>query len=85
MPVVQLVEERRFDPPRAVEVEHHGGWWPGFQHAWQVCDDGRGWMADVEWSERYDWGLGRHVLAVPPGRVRAVTGEGSGSPRRADR
>ena len=36
-PSVRLIEERRFDPPRAVEVEHNGRWWPGFQYAWRLC------------------------------------------------
>jgi hypothetical protein len=67
---VQLLEERRFDPPRHVEVEHNGAWWPAFQFAWRRCDDTRGWMADVEWAERYDRGLRKHVTMVPPERLR---------------
>jgi hypothetical protein len=73
VPVVRLIEERRFDPPRRVEVEKDGRWWPGFQHAWRVCDDGRGWMADVEFSARYDWGWGKHMGTVTPHRVRLPT------------
>jgi len=51
-------------------VEKNGHWWPGFQHAWRVCDDDRGWMADVEFSARYDWGIGKHLSSVTPERVR---------------
>jgi hypothetical protein len=68
--VVRLIEERRFDPPRPVEVERDGGWWPGFQHAWRVCDDERGWTADVEYVVRYPWGIGKHLSSVTPDRVR---------------
>jgi len=46
--VVHLIDEKKFDPPRHVEVESHGRWWPAFQSAWRLCDDHRGWMADVE-------------------------------------
>jgi hypothetical protein len=53
---VRLIEERRCDPPRAVEVEHNGAWWPAPQIAWRLCDDTRGWMADVSWTEQHDWG-----------------------------
>src|SRR5438067_453068 len=31
---VRLLEERRFDPPRLVDVEHDGAWWAGIQRAW---------------------------------------------------
>ena len=58
--LVHLVAERRFTPPRLVEVERDGYWWPGFQHAWRLCDDGRG------------WGRGKHLDCVPPGRVRLL-------------
>ena len=68
--LVHLVAERRFTPPRLVEVERDGYWWPGFQHAWRLCDDGRGWMAAVEYVAVYDWGRGKHLDCVPPGRVR---------------
>jgi hypothetical protein len=67
---VRLIEERRFDPPRPVEIEHHGRWWPGLQYAWRLCDDQRGWMADVTWTEQHDWGLGRYIPLVPPSRIR---------------
>ncbi|MCU1604363.1 MAG: hypothetical protein JWP46_828 [Modestobacter sp.] len=59
-----------FDPPRRVEVEKDGAWWTGFAFAWRLCDDDSGWMAGVEFSARYDWGLGNHRLMVPPERVR---------------
>lgn len=70
--LVHLVAERRFTPPRLVEVERDGYWWPGFQHAWRLCDDGRGWMAAVEYVVIYDWGRGKHLDCVPPGRVRLL-------------
>lgn len=69
-PPVRLVEERRFNPPHAVEVEHNGRWWPGTQSAWRLCDDRRGWMAEVRWTEQHDWGLGTYLPMVPPARVR---------------
>jgi hypothetical protein len=55
---VHLIEERRFDPPRPVEIEHDGRWWAGTQTAWRLCDDARGWMADVTWTEQHDWAPG---------------------------
>ena len=70
MTAVRLVEERRFDPPRPVDVEHAGQWWCGYQAAWRLCDDQRGWMADVTWTEQHDWGPGKYVTMVRPERVR---------------
>ena len=67
---IRLIEERRCDPPRPVVVEHGGEWWPGLQPAGQLCDDGRGLRADVEYSVRYDWGIGKHLRTVPPERLR---------------
>jgi hypothetical protein len=72
MGVVHLIEERLFDSPRPVEVEHGGRWWVGTQAAWRLCDDGRGWMADCTWTEQHDWGPGRYLTMVPPERVRVV-------------
>jgi hypothetical protein len=69
---VRLLKERRFDPPRPVEVEHSGRWLPGVQHAWRLCDDGRGWLADVEYVVDYPWGRGKHLRVVPPERVRVA-------------
>jgi hypothetical protein len=69
---VQLLEQRIFDPPRPVEVEHNGAWWPASQSSWRLCDDGRGWMADCTWAEQHDWGLGKYLTMVPPDRVRVV-------------
>ncbi len=69
---VQLLEVRQFDPPRPVEVEHGGRWWPGSQSAWRLCDDGRGWRADVEYVVEHEWGRGRHVATVSPDRVRII-------------
>ncbi len=67
---MRVVDSRRFDEPREVEVEHDGAWWPGFQMAWRLLDDDRGWCADVEWRRAYDWGTGKHVGTVPANRVR---------------
>jgi hypothetical protein len=71
---VRLLKEHRFDPPRPVEVERDGHWWTGSQSAWQLCDDGRGWMAQVEYSVQYEWGLGKHLQSVPPERIRVTEG-----------
>jgi hypothetical protein len=65
--LVRLVAERHFTPHE--EVEREGRWWPGFQHAWLLCDDGRGWMAASRFSARYERGLGKHLSCVPPGRT----------------
>jgi hypothetical protein len=65
-----LIDERRYEPPRRVEVLHDGSWWPGIQSAWRLCEDGRGWRADVEYVVQYEWGSGKHVPTVPPERVR---------------
>jgi hypothetical protein len=67
---VRLLDERRFTPPRAVEVEHDGRWWAGWQSAWRLCDDARGWMADVTWTEQHEWGPGSYLTMVPPERLR---------------
>lgn len=56
---VRLLNQHRFTPPRAVEVEHDGQWCPGFQHAWRLLDDGRGWIADVEYVVQYHWDVAR--------------------------
>jgi hypothetical protein len=57
---VRLLELRRFDPPRPVEVEVAGRWWPGTQAALRLCDDGRGRRADVEYVVEHEWtGLAR--------------------------
>ncbi|MGY1712514.1 hypothetical protein ACI8AC_23685 [Geodermatophilus sp. SYSU D00758] len=70
MAAVRLLEERRFDPPRPVLVEHDQQWWPGWPHAWRLCDDGRGWRADVEYVITHEWGRGKHVPSVPATRLR---------------
>lgn len=67
---VRLLEERRFDAPRSVEVEHNGAWWSAQQSARRLCEDGRRRMADVRWSELHEWGLGTYRPMVPPERVR---------------
>src|SRR3954468_16180245 len=72
---VRLLDERRYDPPRHVEVELNGQWWPGLQHAWRLTSDRDHWVADVEFAAVYDWGLGKHFHCVPPGRVRLAAAE----------
>ena len=67
---VRLIEERRYDPPRTVEVEHEGRWWPGLQRSWRLLDDGRGWLADVEYVVAHDWCMGKYLGSVPADRVR---------------
>ena len=69
---IRLLKEHRYDPPRDVEVEHEGQWWPGFQSRWLLCDDERGWMAQVEHSVQHEWGRGKHLQTVPPERLRVV-------------
>jgi hypothetical protein len=72
--VAEVISVRRYDPPRVVEVESNGQWWPGLQTAWKLLDDGRGWRAEVEWLEREEWGVGKHLGGVPPERVRLPGG-----------
>jgi hypothetical protein len=60
---------RRIDPPRLVEVERDGSWWPGSQDAWVRWPDGT-WRASVEYVVQHDWGAGKYVQSVPAGRVR---------------
>jgi len=67
---VHLIEVRRFDPPRSVEVEHNGRWWTGTLAAWRLCDDARGWMADVSWIEQHEWGPGKYLTMMTPDRLR---------------
>ena len=55
-----------------MEVEHNGAWWAGSQTAWRLCDDTRGWMAEVTWTEMHDWGLGKYMPMVKPERIRVV-------------
>lgn len=67
---VRVLEEQRFDPPRPVEIQHDGWWWPGLQRAWRLCDDERGWRAEVRWTEQHEWGPGTYDTMVPSIRVR---------------
>jgi len=67
---VRLLHEHRYDPPHPVEVEHEGQWCPGFQLRWMLCDDDRGWMAQVEYTAQHDCGYGKHLASVPPERIR---------------
>jgi hypothetical protein len=67
---VRLVEEWPYDPPRTVEVEHEGQWWPGLQRSWRLLDDGRGWLAEAEYVVAYEWGAGKRLGGVPADRVR---------------
>ena len=70
---VRVLEERRFDPPRAVEVQQDGTWHPGWLRAWRRLDDGTGWRADVQYAVQHWWGVGTHVATVPASRVRPST------------
>jgi hypothetical protein len=67
---VRVLQEQWFDPPRPVEVLRDGAWHAGYQRAWRLCDDTRGWMAEVRWSQLHDWGLGTYDTMVTPDRVR---------------
>jgi hypothetical protein len=69
-PPVSVLEERRFDPPRRVDVQHNGSWHLGYQRAWRLCDDTRGWTAEVRWSEPHDWSLGTHDTMAAPEQLR---------------
>ena len=69
-----LLQDRVYDPPREVEVERDGSWSPALQRSWQLWDDGRGWVAEVEWTERYYWGIRTVVAMVPADRVRLDDG-----------
>jgi hypothetical protein len=76
---VRLIEERRFDPPRPVQVEQDGRWWPGVQHAWRLCDDGRGgwrtlrtssstpggWVSTCWWCRHVGYGCVRPEYSTP--------------------
>src|SRR3954462_11388877 len=77
---VRLLDERRYDPPRHVEVELNGQWWPGLQHAWRLTSDRDYWVADVEVAAVHDWGRGKHFHCVPPGRVRRAAAESADQP-----
>jgi hypothetical protein len=82
-PPVRLLTERRYNPPKAVEVEHQGAWWPGFCTGWLLTDCGRGWRTQVEYVVHHKWGFGKPLQAVPAARVRLAdpgTGASSGSP-----
>jgi hypothetical protein len=68
--VVRLLEEKLFDPPRPVDIQHDGAWWPGVQRSWRLCDDHRGWMAEVEYVVEHEWGLGKYIPLVTPERIR---------------
>jgi hypothetical protein len=47
-----------------VEVELAGQWWPGVQSAWRLTSDRDFWVADVEFTAQYEWGLGKHFYRV---------------------
>jgi len=74
---VRVLEAQMFDPPRRVEVEHNDAWHTGYQRPWRLCDDSRGWMAEVRWSEQHEWGLGTQDTMVEPDRVPLRDGEQS--------
>jgi hypothetical protein len=70
---VPLIQERIYEPPRAVEVEVEGRWLPGLQRSWHQWDDDRGWLAEVEVTVSYYWGARTAAMAVPAARVRLAT------------
>jgi hypothetical protein len=67
---VPQLQERTYEPPRPVEVEQDGRWVPGLQRAWHRWDDDRGWVADVELTVTYVWGLRTRSVVVPASQVR---------------
>jgi hypothetical protein len=67
---VPLIQERTYEPPRQVEVEHDGRWSPGLQRSWHHWDDDRGWVAEVEVTVSCYWGVLTRVLVVPASEVR---------------
>lgn len=71
---VPLVQERTYEPPRAVEVEVDGRWVPGLQRSWHQWEDDRGWVADVEVTVTCYWGALTRSLTVPAARLRPPTG-----------
>jgi hypothetical protein len=71
-PPVRLVDQRRYEPPKRVEVEHNGGWWTGFCTGWLLTDCGRRWRADVEYVVEHECGLGKYLQVVPAARVRLI-------------
>ncbi len=75
---VHVLEERRFDRRETVLVEQDSAWWRGWQRAWRVCDDGRGWMAEVTSTQDHNWRPGNYVTVVAPERVRARDGDTDG-------
>jgi hypothetical protein len=75
---VDPVQQREFDPPRPVEVEHDGRWLPALQRSWHLWDDDRGWVAEVEYTVTYEWGLLTRVAVLPADRLRL--GKGRSAP-----
>ncbi|NUS55866.1 MAG: hypothetical protein HOV66_13570 [Streptomycetaceae bacterium] len=67
---VVVVDSRRFDPPRVVEVERDGVWYRGLQDGWVRWPDGT-WRASVEYSVAP--GI-KYSQSVPAARVRPVDG-----------
>ena len=51
-------------------MEHDGQWWAAARLPGGFCDDNRGWMADVTWTQQHDWGPGKYMTMVPPERLR---------------
>jgi hypothetical protein len=57
-----------------VEVEHDGAWHVGYQRAWRLWDDSRGWMAEVIWREQHERGPSTYDTMVTPDRMRLPGG-----------
>ena len=43
---------------------------PAHRLSWLLVDDGRGWVGEVRYSIRYEWGVGNHVGFVSADRLR---------------
>src|SRR3712207_3906058 len=59
--------ERRYDAPRPAQ------WCPDCRRAWRLTSNRDHRVADVEFSARYQWGLGKPLQGVPRERIRRVT------------
>ena len=65
--------ERDVRPPRQVEVQVDGRWWPGVQRGWRMYDDGSGWRAAVTFVAEGPAGLASQDADVPVERLRVVS------------
>jgi hypothetical protein len=68
----QCLVERKVRPPRQVEIQVEGRWWPGVQRGWRMYADGTGWRAVVTFVAAGPGGLASHDADVPVERLRVV-------------